>query len=82
MANDAVGTNEQHPPLHPGEAVGRVRLSDEETEEAVDAAAAPDTAAEQGGWSLPAIALGIVALLIMIGALLLILWGAFRLTPT
>ena len=79
MANDATGTNEQHPPIHAGEAVGRVRLSDEE---AVDAEAAPGVAAEQGGWSLPAIALGVVAILIMIGALLIILSGAFRLTPT
>jgi hypothetical protein len=57
-----------------GGRIGRVRIVEEEgfpTEAAV-----PQP--EEGGWSPQALALGFVALLVIIGALLLILWGSFQ----
>jgi hypothetical protein len=64
----------------PTERIGRLRVIDEEgvPEEGFPGEAAPQ-APEDSGWSPQALVLGAVALLIIVGALLLILWGSFQL---
>lgn len=57
-----------------GGRIGRLRIVEEEGFPDEAAASQP----EEGGWSPHALALGLVALLVIIGALLLILWGSFQ----
>ena len=73
-AQEATGSGEAATSAHPGQ-VGRVRVLEEGTFADEPPAARPD----DGAWSPQAILLGIVALLIIVGALLLIVWGSFQL---
>lgn len=74
MGRDARGADDGAT-ARPAEQIGRVRVREEAGFPGEAVAPRP----EEGGWSPQALALGVVALLVIVGALLLILWGSFHL---
>lgn len=73
MESDSRETGDGASGRTPGQ-IGRVRLTEEVRYPDQSTVPYP----QEGSWSLQAIVLGIVALLIIVASLLLILWGSFQ----
>lgn len=59
----------------PAQPIGRIRSVDDDAPTAPPDAA---PAAEEAGWSLAGVGLGVLLVLLMIGAMVVILWAVFQ----
>ena len=58
----------------PAQPIGRIRVADDSAPPPPEEAAT----AEAGGWSLAGIGIGVLLVLVMVGAMVIILWAVFQ----